>query len=60
MKAHAKYLINGLEYHSFICNDGVERIRLPQRWIDHGFNRARWETPYIAIPPHALKLRDKK
>lgn len=54
---YATYLVAGFEYHSFMGVDGVEYIRLPQRYVDHGFQRARWETPYIRVPGHALKIR---
>ena len=52
------YLINGVQYDSFTGKDGVEYIRLMQRYVDHGFKRARWETPYIRVPIHAIKIRE--
>jgi len=55
---HASYLINGFVYHSFLGIDEKEYLRLPQRYVDHGFKRGRWETPYIRVPSIAVRLRD--
>lgn len=59
IKKVASYLIDGTQYDSFLGEDGTEYIRLMQRYVDHGFKRARWETPYIRVPSRAIKLREK-
>lgn len=56
---YASYLIDGLVYDSFIGVDNREYLRLPQRYVDHGFKRARWETPYIHVPGNAVRLREQ-
>lgn len=58
-KKHASYFYNGMILDSFMSDAGFEYIRLPQKRIDYGFGKPRWETPYIEVPYNAIKLRDK-